>query len=183
MPIPLLVAVVVAAVSAAAAAGGTAVYKNSKHNKERKRWQDEKHRLQAVIEDLQGRIVNKQEEIAALQHKLMQKEQQIHALTTKLHECDKMIDGLEERQSQLESRLRAIIAFITFRYPAFKVEKITNAGELANGRNNKEILANQIQTARDENDSLEWEKENVQNSLADIEQEKLEQQGHLENLG
>jgi len=179
MPIPFLLAPIViklgiAAVSAATAGGGVAIYKNNKHNKDKKNWQDEKRKLQDKIEECQQEIVKKQGKISELQEKLKIKEEEKLKLTKELHECDRMIDALERKQREHESAIKMIIALITFRYPAFKKESINLRALLQTNADEKDKTL--LKIADTEKLQLTW-----QYDIEGIEREVLYLEGEVAN--
>lgn len=122
MPIPILVAGIVAGISALGSGAGVALYKNNKHNKDKKQWQDEKYELQKKLEECQLRLKEREKRIAELQEKIAEQSDKILTLTKELHECDNMIETIEKRQQELESFITKIIS-ILFRYRSYKSEK------------------------------------------------------------
>lgn len=161
---PLVVKGLIALGSAVAAGSGVAIYKNNKHNKARKEWQDEKRKLQDKIEKCQEDIVAKQKKISQLQDKLKVKDEEKLRLTKELHECDRMIDELERKQREQESAIKMIIALITFRYPAFKKESINIKTLLQTNADEKDKAL--LKIADTEKLQLTW-----QNEIEDIERE------------
>lgn len=181
--IKFLVTAVVAVVAAVGSGGGVATYKNNKHNKEKKRWQDDKRKLQDKIEECQQDIVKKQEKISQLQEKLKIKEEEKLELIKELHECDRMIDELERKQREHESAIKMIIALITFRYPAFKTESINLKTLLQTSADEKDMAL--LKIADTEKLQLSWQSnvEGVEREVLYLENEVTEKEELLSKCG
>jgi len=100
--VKLAVAIIGAIGSCVVGAVGTAVYKDNKHNKEKKQWQDEKQQLLNKISSYQSQLANREARIQVLQSEIRTYQNKLARANKNLRETDEMIMILNQRQNELK---------------------------------------------------------------------------------